>query len=274
LAWSPASGRAEIEAGLRRVGGQADSDIALAEAALLLAALDRPRVGLERYVHHLSLLARDVAERGAALGAEGSIAARAEALNAVILGRYEYGGDRLTYDDLQNANLMRVIDRRKGLPIALGILFIDAARAQGWRIDGLSFPGHFLLRLELGGERAILDPFNDGALRGPRELREILRSVAGPDAELRPEHTEPVSSRDVLLRLQNNIKLRQLRRKRAEDALGALETMLMVAPDRAELWREAGMLQAHLGNLRAALTTLEHRHEAAALIQRIKAQLH
>lgn len=283
MAWSPASGRAEIEARLRRVGGQADADIALAEAALLLAALDRPRVGLERYVHHLSLLARDTAERGAALGAERSLAAQAEALNAVLLGRYEYAGDRLTYDDVQNANLMRVIDRRKGLPIALGILFMHAARAQGWRIDGLNFPGHFVLRLELGGERAILDPFNGGALRGPRELREILRSVAGPDAELRPEHTEPVSNRDVLLRLQNNIRLRRLRQQRAADALGTLETMLMIAPDRAELWREAGLLHAHLGNLRAALTTLDHflelggepgaRHEAAALIQRIKARL-
>jgi regulator of sirC expression with transglutaminase-like and TPR domain len=57
---------------------------------------------------------------------------------------------------------MRVIDRRKGLPVTLGILYLHAARAQGWSIVGLSFPGHFLLRIDHKGARAIIDPFNDG----------------------------------------------------------------------------------------------------------------
>jgi regulator of sirC expression with transglutaminase-like and TPR domain len=288
MSWSPASGRKELEAQLRRIGGQADSEIDLAAAALILAALDRPRVSLERYDHHLSLLARETSELGEKSGAANSLLARAEALNTVMLERYGYGGDRRSYDDLQNANLMRVIDRRKGLPVALGILYIHAARAQGWSIAGLNFPGHFMLRLELGGERVILDPFNGGALRGPKELREILQSLAGEDAELQLEHTEPVANREILLRLQNNIKLRLLQERRAEDALTVLETMLMFAPDMGQLWHEAGTLHAHLGNLRAAAMTLEHylelgetgatpdsagRHEAAGLLQRIKAQL-
>ncbi|MFQ5775780.1 MAG: SirB1 family protein [Kiloniellaceae bacterium] len=281
--WSPASGRKELEARLRRVGGQLDSEIDLGEAALLLAALDRPRVPLERYARHLWLLARDTAELGARYGAARSLQGRVDALNAVILERYGYAGDRLTYDDLQNANLMRMIDRRRGLPVALGILYIHAARAQGWAIDGLNFPGRFLLRLDLAGERAILDPFDRGALRGPRELRELLRAVAGAQAELRLDHTAPVSRRDILLRLQNNIKLRLLQDRRAEQALGVVESMLMFAPGHAGLWREAGQLHAHLGNLRAAVMALEHfldlggrdaeRHEAAALVQRIKGQL-
>ena len=283
MAWSPASGRKEIEAELRRVGGQPDGEIALAETALLLAALDRPRVPFDRYTHHLSLLARDAADAGARAGAEGSLQARVDALNAVIRERYGYAGDRRTYDDLQNANLMRVIDRRKGLPVALGILYIHAARSQGWAIEGLSFPGHFLLRLERGGERAILDPFNDGVVRGAHDLREILRSVSGAEAELRPEHTAPVPNRDILLRLQNNIKLRLIQDGRPEDAMATLESMLMLAPGRAALWREAGLLHARAGNLRAAVMTLEHvleladtqhdRHEAATLLQQIKGRL-
>lgn len=288
MSWSPASGRAELEAELRRIGGQTDSGIDLAATALILAALDRPRVPLERYGHHLSLLARDTAELGEKRGATNSLLARAAALNFVMLERYGYGGDRRSYDDPQNANLMRVIDRRKGLPVALGILYIHAARAQGWSIAGLAFPGHFMLHLELGGERVILDPFNGGALRGPKELREILQSIAGEEAELQLEHTEPVANRDILLRLQNNIKLRLLQERRAEDALTVLETMLMFAPGIGQLWREAGTLHAHLGNLRAAAMTLEHylelgeagagpdsagRHEAASLLQRIKTQL-
>jgi len=287
VAWSPASGRKELEARLRRIGGQADADIALAEAALLLGALERPRVSLERYDHHLTLLARDTGELAERDGAAQSLPGRAGALNAVIRERYGYSGDSLTYDDPQNANLMRVIDRRKGLPVALGILYIHAARAQGWAIEGLNFPGHFLLRLDLGGERVILDPFDEGALREPKDLREILRRVAGPgakvEADLRPEYTQAVSNRDILLRLRNNIRLRLLRDRRAEEALAVLESMLMIAPGRGEYWREAGLLHAHLGNLRAAVMALENvleiggaqkdMHEAARLLQGLKSRI-
>ena len=281
--WSPASGRKEIEAELRRLGGQADEDIVLAEAALWLAALDRPRVTLERYHHHLDVLARETGALGARTGADTSLPARVEALNGAIRGQQRYEGDRLTYDDPQNANLMRVIDRRKGIPVALGILYIHAARAQGWSVAGLNFPGHFLLRLELNGARTILDPFDDGAVRQPRDLREILHRVTGAESELRPEYTHPVSNRDILLRLRNNIKLRLLRDQRPQDALEVLETMLMFAPGHAQHWREAGMLHAHLGNLRAATLALEHvldlgaapqeMHQAARLLQDLKNRL-
>lgn len=95
---------------------------------------------------------------------------------AEAMRRQGYAGDVLTYDDLQNANLIRVIDRRKGLPVALGILWIHAARARGWRADGLAFPGHFLVRLE---HRVIVDPFNEGRLCDAAFLRRLLRATAG-----------------------------------------------------------------------------------------------
>src|SRR3546814_10317494 len=77
--------------------------------------------------------------------------------------------------------------------------------------------------------------------------------ISGEAAELRPEHTRPVGCRDVLLRLQNNIKLRRVQEERSADALAILESMLMIAPERAGLWREAGILHAHLDNMRAAI---------------------
>src|SRR3546814_6537400 len=81
---------------------------------------------------------------------------------------------------------------------------------------------------------------------------------------LRPEHTPPFGCRDVLLRLQNNIKLRYVQEERSVDALAILETMLMIAPERAGLWREAGVLHAHLDNMRAAILAFEHYLELAA----------
>jgi regulator of sirC expression with transglutaminase-like and TPR domain len=265
---------------LRELGASDERVLPIAEAALALAAFERPRVALGRYKDHLRLLARDVGRRP---GATGDLAARAEALNEVILLKYGYSGDELSYDDLQNANLMRVVDRRKGLPVALGILYIHAARAQGWDIAGLAFPGHFLVRLSDGAERIIVDPFHRGQICGAAELRELLRAGAGPGSELQPEHYTAASDRDVLLRLQNNLKARLLQGQHHERALKVVETMLMLAPDLAELWREAGMLHRHLGNMRAAGAALEQyvlrapegaaRHQAAAILQQLRAQL-
>jgi regulator of sirC expression with transglutaminase-like and TPR domain len=272
--------RAARERLLREIAGSGDTPVALAEAALALAAYDRPRVDLARYTDHLALLARDAATE--VRGADG-IAGRVAALNAVILGKHRYEGDTLTYDDLQNANLMRVIDRRKGLPVALGILYIHTARAQGWEMRGLAFPGHFLIRLDAAGERAIIDPFNGGAIRGAAELRDLLKAMSGNEAELAPEHYAPVADRQVLLRLQNNIKLRLVQSQRLEKALAVVENMLLFVPDQASLWREAALLNAHLGNYRAAIAMLEEylrrvdepsaRHQAAALLQQFKSKL-
>lgn len=277
---SPFHDRASALDYLRHLASLGDAPWPIGEAALALASLDRPQVGLARYREHLQALANDVA--AAALGAE-ETADRAEALGAVISGAYGYRGDRLTYDDLQNANLMRVIDRRKGLPVALGILYLHAGRAQGWEMTGLAFPGHFLLRLEGRGGAAILDPFNEGAVMSAAELRTLLKSVAGSERELSAVDYAAVPDREVLLRLQNNIKLRLLESDRRDAALAVIESMLATAPDRAELWREQGTVNASLGNLGAAIRALEaslarerdssRRFATAALLQDLKTRL-
>jgi regulator of sirC expression with transglutaminase-like and TPR domain len=221
----------------------------IAEAALALAALDRPGVDLERYRRHLDALTGDVAAAGAA--------DPPEALVAAIHRTHGYAGDRLTYDDLQNANLMRVIDRRKGLPVALGILYVHAGRARGWRLAGMAFPGHFLLRLEAAGAQWILDPFAGAVVADAAELRRLLQAVGGGERALAPEHYAEVGDREVLLRLQNNLKTRMIDAGRAEDALEIVERMLLLAPARAELLRDRGRIEAALGNLGAAIRSLE-----------------
>jgi regulator of sirC expression with transglutaminase-like and TPR domain len=250
---------------LRQLAGLDDSDIDVGAAALVLAARDRPGVPLDRYRRHLEQLAAGVA----AVYAHGDrdITAQHEALNQVISGDHGYAGDSQSYDDLQNTNLMRVIDRRKGLPIALGILYLYAGRAQGWNIEGLNFPGHFLLRLENDGERAIFDPFNGGKTIEISDMRALLKATRGDDAELTPDHYAPASNRDILIRLQNNKKVRLLKSEQVAEALAVVEDMLLFAPASDALWHEAGVLNSHLGNLRAALVALEHCHDLAAAPQ-------
>ena len=246
---------------LRRLAALDDADIDVGFASLLLAARDRPGVPLERYQGHLEQLAADVAS--AYSDRDGGIEAQLDVLNEVIADGHGYRGDSQSYDDLQNANLMRVIDRRKGLPIALGILYLCAGRAQGWQIEGLNFPGHFLVRLEDSGARAIFDPFNGGKAIEIADMRALLKATRGTDAELAPEHYAPASNREILIRLQNNRKVRLLKSEQVAEALTVVEDMLLFAPRSDALWHEAGVLHSHLGNLRAALVALEQCRDLA-----------
>ncbi len=250
---------------LARYGAAADEAIDLAEAALALAALTHhPAEGaraqdaehLADYRDHLQEICRDVSEVVGGRDAP-ALAECAHALSAVLADRHGYRGDEETYDDLANANLMRVIDRRRGLPVSLGILYLHAARAQGWAAEGLNFPGHFLIRLEAAGDRVILDPFNAGQVRTTADLRDILKVMSGAEAELKPDHYAPVGNRAILLRLEGNIKLRHLQADAIEQALEVVERMVLFAPDEAHLWREAGLLNAQLGRLKAARGNLE-----------------
>ncbi len=273
--------RSEAEAILRAAAGRPDDAVDLTEAALAFAALDRPGVPLDRYRRHLDALAAEVAL--AHDTADAGVAAKLAALASVIAGKHGYVGDDQTYDDLQNANLIRVIDRRKGLPVALGILYLAAGRAQGWDVAGLRFPGHFVLRFSAAGERVMFDPFNGGQPVATAELRALLKAAAGLSAELDPAHYTDATNREILLRLQNNIKVRMLQTSRVEPALRVVEDMLLFAPDEVILWREAAMLHASLGNLRAAITALQTfqdlatdaaaRHDAALLLQQLRSKL-
>ena len=259
---------------LRDIATRDDAGIDLSEGALALAALDRPGVETGRYRDHIQRLIDDV-KNALATGVD-----LTAALNEVIFGLHGYSGDTLTYDDTQNANLMRVIDRKKGLPIALGILVIQTARSCGYSADGLNFPGHFLIRIGEGRERIIVDPFNDGVERTAADLRNLLKLTTGLDSELAPEHYEAVGNRDILIRLQNNIKIRYERAGRLNEAIRVIERMLLFAPSSLFLYRELGVLQSRTGNYGAAMeafqTLLSRAHsdfirqEAALAIENLK----
>ena len=216
----------DLERMLENIVGEAGERIDIAEAALLLAALDRPRVGLARYRDQL-------AEMTAAAGGMATCAdahAAATMLVETIAKSFGFRGDDLTYDDLQNANLIRVFDRRKGLPVALGILYLHIGRAHGWSMTGTNFPSHFLVSVEGKRSRALIDPFAGRVLQGANDVRTFLKAVAGKDAELTPDQVAPMSDRGVLLRLQNNIKTRLSAQEKFADAAKVATRMVRLAP--------------------------------------------
>ncbi len=249
--------------------------IDLLEAGLLLSVLGRGEAtDLTPFRQHVTAMTDELADLVHRRGAS------AASLSEVIARSYAYRGDGETYDDLQNADLVRVIERRQGLPVALSILYLHVARAQGWQAEGLAFPGHFLIRIGIDGARHVVDPFHEGVVREAADLRRLLRQVLGPEAELAPGHFDPVPDRDVLLRLENNVRLRLAKREDWQGVARSLDRMLAIAPDRTELLFEAGQLNERLDKRRAAIAAYQRlleldgdpdlRRRASALLQELR----
>lgn len=247
--------REEPWAVLARVGETADASIDLAEAALALGVLDVPVADLAPYRWHIDDLNTRAAARAKSVrGAE----AQARILSHVIYEEAGYDGDRVSYDHPNNANLIKVIDRRRGLPVALGILYLHVGTALGFSVHGLNIPGHFVLRITAPDGRVVLDPFNGGALVDTPGLRLLLKRALGADAEIEPSYLVEAGRRAVLLRLQNNLKSRAMASGNLDRAGEILKRMTTIAPREAQLWFERGAIESELGRLGAAREHFGH----------------
>lgn len=232
---------------LRKLGQSGDGPHDIARAALMLAVLDHAGRRLEPYEAHLAEISDSARHE---VRSTDRAEETARVLSAIIVGRCGYDGDRITYDDPKNSDLISVIDRRRGMPVALGILYIHAARAAGMKAAGLNTPAHFLLRIETSENQVLIDPFNGGACLETEQLmaHPTIRSPSPGDARL----ARLVSDVDVLLRLQNNLKLRALGAGDRKRGLEIAKRMVLIAPRKPELWIDLAHLNEIAGTLGAA----------------------
>ncbi len=274
---------------LRKLSRLDDGAIDLAAGALLLAGLERPEAELERYRRHLRRLVADVrnfvgtAVTGADenTGEPGPVDAHlfAEAVVQVLVRRYGYGGTAIAAETPAAANLMAVIDNRRGSATALCILVVHIARKLGLDASAILFPPRMLVAVQSGSERLLIDPFDECGLLDAPGLRAMIKAHHGDSTELRPHHTREAGNVATLLALQNEIKQHHLRAAATEAALATVERMLLLAPGTGALWREAGVLHARLDHLAEAVQALElfltapgadvHRYQASQLLQQL-----
>ena len=172
-----------------------DDEIELDHAALILSELDHPGLELEASLDLIEEIGERLFDVG---GLAETPAQQAEALAQVFYTDFGFTGDAEYYDAPLNSDLVRVLERRRGLPVSLSILYVAAARRLGWEADALNTPGHVLVRV--GDEGSVLiDPFNNGVRVPPQRLAALLRGAVGPDAAGRAEHIAPMSNRIVLV---------------------------------------------------------------------------
>lgn len=271
---------------LTESGTKDDGDINLFSVAMAFAAPSHDGISIDKYFQHMSRVSQDAGARYIELlnaGAKDDARTKLAALKHILGDREGYTGDIETYDDLQNADIIRVIERRKGLPIALCILYIHAGRLNGWSMDGLNFPGHFLARIEHGGERVIFDPFNACEIMEAPQLRDLIKRIRGNNAELSADYYRPCTNRDTLIRLQNNVKLRLIEAEEYAEALKSVEMMRLVDPQEYRLLLDGGVLYAKTGRNGEAVSLLDRyialapdardRRDAEAIIRQIHEEM-
>jgi len=258
-----------------------DERIELARACLLIAEDAYPGLDVEGYVNEVARLALRLRARlSRTAGAEEKVVE----LNQFLFDELGYTGNAEEYYDPRNSYLNEVIDRRTGIPITLSVLYMELGRKIGLPLEGVSFPGHFLVRVRMRGGMLVLDPFAGGEPQTEDELRARLervipRDVTGgvPVRDLPLEQfLEPATNRQILARLLRNLKGIYRQAEMPERMLDVLNRALVVSPDSASDLRDRGVVYEQLQAYRAALRDLTDyvaREPDAADIDEMRAKL-
>jgi len=265
IAPRPASRPTALKAELREIVGR--SPIDLVRAALTIAKLEHPHLDP---APSLDLLRRLGAEAGAALaGARGApIRTRIAVLNHVLFERHGFAGNHGHYDDHRNSLINVVLERRLGIPITLAVIYIDVARQAGVEVQGVAFPGHFLMQVaDVDSEgtasdarRArgiVLDPFDGGRELSDEACRDLLRRALGDDVPYRDALLRPCTGRALVARLLNNLKRTYVEQRSFPQARLVTDLLLEVDPTLVSELRDRGLLAYHLEDYPAALRDLE-----------------
>jgi len=241
--------------------GRDDSRIDLARACLMIAQDAYPGLDLERYLGEIERMAIRLRTR---MPQSNAAEEKVVALNQFLFDDLGYWGNTDDYYDPRNSYLNEVIDRKTGTPISLSILYMELGRRIGLPLEGVSFPGHFLVRLRVRGGMLMLDPFAGGAPQSENELRErlqrvipegVARGVAVADLPLE-QFLEPASNRQILTRVLRNLKGIYREKDKPERMLEVLNRMLVVAPDASSELRDRGYVYQRLECWRPALKDL------------------
>lgn len=230
-----------------------DEQTNLAEAALLIAAEEYPRLDVDLYVERLDHFGDLARER--AVDAQ-SATDVITALNATLFERLGFHGNPENYYDPRNSFLNEVIDRRTGIPITLTVVYIEVARRIGFPVKGVGMPFHFIARHEAESGVFFIDPFNEGRLLGSAGCDELITQMSGGNLELQPEHLEAVTNKQILTRMLSNL-LGIYSASDPSRALAAIERILLINPDSAAHIRDHGLLLAQIGDLATAIAELE-----------------
>jgi len=220
-----------------------DEQVDLARSALLIAQAEYSDLDSERYLMRLDELGRSVGRR---LLPTGRLEDARTALNRLLYEDEGFRGNTRDYYDPRNSFLNEVLDRRIGIPISLSAVYIEVARRAGVTVEGVSLPGHFVVRL-VGPEGALLvDPFHSGMRLTEADCQRRLDRIYDGKMKLDGAMLATCGPRAMLARMLRNLKVIYLKRGDLRRALRVVEMLLLTVPEATEELRDRGLLHGAL----------------------------
>jgi regulator of sirC expression with transglutaminase-like and TPR domain len=236
----------------------------LATCALLMARVAYPDLDPAPCLDALDRMgatARDHVEIG--LGGAPPRRRRLRVVTEFVYGQLGFAGNEEQYDDPRNSLLNDVIVRRTGIPITLALVFMSVARRAGLRVEGVNFPGHFLVRcdadpIDTGDhEPLVLDPFHAGTVLSDSDCARLLRRHLGEDAVLEPALMRAAQKREILLRMLLNLKRAYVRLRSFPQAHAVTDLVVAYEPGALNELRDRGLLASQMRQYASALRDLE-----------------
>ncbi len=234
-----------------------DASLPLWEAALLIARDEYPDLNIESYRRRMARMGRRAM---AAVANIKDFTESTRVLNEFVYGELGLTGNHDDYLDPRNSYLNDVLDRRTGNPISLAVVHIELARRAGIPLEGVSFPGHFLVRLATDDGILVIDPFNRGRPLDADELKQRARPHLGdqdlPDSQLL-DLLAPASNRAILARMLRNLKGLYSEQEDWPRALRCTDRLIALDDTQPHETRDRGLMYLKLGHLAAARRDLD-----------------
>lgn len=252
-----------IRADFARLVKRPEAKLDLARAALLIAAEADPNVDIDGEIHTLESWA---AQLRAQLDPSWNNLQKLARLRNFVYEELRFRGDHQDYYSPSNSLLHQVMGRRLGIPLTLSIIFMELGWRVGMPLEGVGFPGHFLVRLAGEPLDLLLDPYQRGTSVHEEDCRQMLRDLSDGKLELSDQHLASVSKHDMIARLLMNLKSAYLRLQDDVSALAAVDRLLLLHPEDLDEVRDRGLLlyrlQRYVPALEALTRYLEARPEA------------
>ena len=230
----------------------------LARASLLLAQDAYPGVDVDACIAGIDDIAARIRRR---VSEDAFPAQKLHALNFHLFDELKFSGNVEDYYDPRNSYLNQVLERRVGIPITLSVLYLEVAQRIGLELRGVSFPGHFLVKLVADRGQLVLDPFSGGEAQSEAELRMRLAKVMpAADARRAPlaPFLESATPRQIVARMLRNLKAIYMKLEQHEQALAVMHRILLVLPEAVEELRDRGLIYERLECFRPALSDLQN----------------
>ncbi|MBI1732327.1 MAG: tetratricopeptide repeat protein [Gammaproteobacteria bacterium] len=228
-----------------------DGNINLAQAALLIAAPEYPDLNMDACLQQLDDMATVCRGRLTMPGAQPQALA---ALGEYLFRDLGFRGDLRTFNDPRNSFLNEVLQRRRGIPITLSLVYLEVGRRIGLTIHGVSFPGHFLVKAAVDGTERIIDPFSGGPILDQAELERRLGHLTTPPEGWNLRRLlAPATNREIIARMLRNLKNIYVNGEDFPRALRIQDMLLMVMPEAPQEVRDRALLHDRLDHFRAAV---------------------